>query len=260
LKDISTAFHSDICKVIPFEKAHLSKKADLDAEMMGSLMTWKPAGGPFIPRVVIMGPPGSGKSAISAFLCKKFSLVNVDWVELARGAERWDDKIATEARVYLKSLVAMTETSVKTIITRRLQKADCEKKGWVLHGFPANTKQCKLLQSLFLEPNRVFLLSCSREISASRMAKKKKALVQRELDGVAGKLGNVEKGNYLVFPFSEVSVEKRTAHFTKYLDEIVQYYGSKIIHVDAEMKPSEIKNFVEASIHRPPIPRNEQKT
>jgi hypothetical protein len=53
LKDISSAFHADICKVIPFDPIFKTSRGD--AELIGILMTWKPVGGPFVPRVVIMG-------------------------------------------------------------------------------------------------------------------------------------------------------------------------------------------------------------
>lgn len=42
-------------KVISFDKLVKTSKADLDSELTGILMTWKPLGSPFIPRVVIMG-------------------------------------------------------------------------------------------------------------------------------------------------------------------------------------------------------------
>lgn len=62
------------------------------------------------------------------------------------------------------------------------------------------------------------------------MLKKKKNILKRELNGVAGTLGNIEKGNYLIFPFSEASVEKRFENFAKSLDSIIPHYGMSIVH------------------------------
>jgi hypothetical protein len=108
-------------------------------------------------------------------------------------------------------------------------KEDCEKKGWVLRGFPEGRKHCEILKQLSLEPNRVFVLSCDYNESLERLAKKKKEVLQRKLKGITpGKI--VEDNNLLFFPYSEISVATRFFKFSKSLEEIIPYYGIRITY------------------------------
>lgn len=143
---------------------------------------------------------------------------------MIRGAERWDNNnaIAAEARGYLKNLAPMTESSVKTILSQRLSQQDCEKKGWVLHGFPENAKHCKLLETLYLDPNRVFLISCTKELSTERVEKKRTAALNRQLPpDTPGQINGPE--NFLVF--GQAAAAKRFENFAKSVEGIVGHYG-----------------------------------
>jgi len=85
--EIATAYRKDIVKII-----HCQDKLatpDLLSDLLSPLMTLRPIAAPLIPRIVVVGAPSSGKTTVTNHICSRFCLVNVNWVELIRGAARW---------------------------------------------------------------------------------------------------------------------------------------------------------------------------
>ncbi|CAF87607.1 unnamed protein product, partial [Tetraodon nigroviridis] len=56
------------------------------------------------------------------------------------------------------------------VLETRLSQPDCSSRGWILHGFPQNLDQARILQGSQYQPNRVYFLDLSDEVCLSRVS------------------------------------------------------------------------------------------
>jgi adenylate kinase len=256
LKDIGAAYSPEVCRVIPYDRWVTTKQSDLEAEFLGQIIARKPAGAPWIPKIVVIGPPGSGKSIIAEHLAEKFNIVKIDWKETIRGFSRMNDAISVECKAYLETLAPLSEDAVKIILDRKLNREDCQKKGFVLEGFPESALQAKIMEDMSLTANRIFIVSCAESEILSRMAEKREAIYSRRLSFPSlPAVTPEEDDNMYLNPHSESAVKKRYDCFNQNMEDIIAFYGSRMVYIDGNQAPGMVREFAEASVIRPPTLR-----
>ncbi|ODN03324.1 Zinc finger CCCH-type with G patch domain-containing protein [Orchesella cincta] len=255
-KEISEVYDFEICKNIPHEKWSTVKKADIETELLVNLISVKPCGSPWIPKILIIGPPLSGKSTVAEEVSQRFGLANVDFISLVRGASRLGDDVAKAAKKYLHDLVPMNEEFVKQILKRRMMKEDCQLKGWVLHGFPDTSLQLRALEVLQLVPNRIFLLSCPEDECLNRLSEKRNEVLSRRMPGLEDRgLPWIDEMHFGSFPYGKTTFRIRYEMFEDNLKNISAHFGKQMMYVDGTQRLATVTKFVEASLLRPPVVR-----
>ncbi|XP_017704920.1 PREDICTED: adenylate kinase 8 isoform X3 [Rhinopithecus bieti] len=109
---------------------------------------------PFTPRVLLLGPVGSGKSLQAALLAQKYRLVNVCCGQLLKEAVADRTTFGELVRPFFEKEMAVPDSLLMKVLSQRLNQQDCIQKGWVLHGVPRDLDQAHLLNSLGYNPNR----------------------------------------------------------------------------------------------------------
>jgi len=95
-------------------------------------------------RIVLLGPPGSGKGTQAGVIAQKLGLAHVASGDLFREAERRGDKLGKQVKSYMeKGLLVPDKITIKMIL-ERISAPDC-KKGCMLDGFPRTLEQAKAL-------------------------------------------------------------------------------------------------------------------
>ncbi|KAJ7993808.1 hypothetical protein DPEC_G00258560 [Dallia pectoralis] len=110
---------------------------------------------PHIPRVLLFGPPGSGKSLQAKLISRKYNVVNVCCSELLEAVCADATSMGELIKPYLESGQQVPDSMVLQILTERLSRLDCTTLGWVLHGFPRNLEQAEKLQKSNFIPSRL---------------------------------------------------------------------------------------------------------
>jgi adenylate kinase len=118
-------------------------------------------------RVIVMGPPGSGKSTIGGALAKTMGVPLISTGEILREEAARETDIGLEARPYLDSGQYAPDELVTRALGRRLNAPDASA-GYVLDGYPRTTEQVSALDRLS-PADEVLYLSISEEESRRRL-------------------------------------------------------------------------------------------
>ena len=96
-------------------------------------------------RIVLLGPPGSGKGTQARFLAQTFHIPQISTGDMLREvAHRGHDKLAVRVQEILQAGHLVPDDIVIDLIDRRLRQADC-KAGFLLDGFPRTHVQANAL-------------------------------------------------------------------------------------------------------------------
>ncbi|XP_020926480.1 adenylate kinase 8 isoform X1 [Sus scrofa] len=139
-----------ILRVIPADQPCV----DVFCQALTYVQTIHRSNAPFTPRVLLLGPMGSGKSLQAALLAQKYGLVNVCCGQLLKEAVADKSKYGKVILSFFEKEIAVPDSIIMKVLGRRLDQQDCVERGWVLHGFPRDLDQAHMLNSLGYKPNR----------------------------------------------------------------------------------------------------------
>jgi len=126
------------------------------------------------PRVVIIGPCGSGRSTQCQMIAKHYGCVHVDIAALVKDLQEKKKSAVAEVPAEFVS-----DEELCDVVGKRLNEIDCARKGWVLDGFPKTGSQAEFLRKAHLFPSRVLCLNIDEDAVVQRMS-------SRRIDPVTG--------------------------------------------------------------------------
>ncbi|KAM3912476.1 adenylate kinase 8 [Leptodactylus fuscus] len=208
---------------------------------------------PFTPRILLYGPPGSGRSLQAALLAQKYDIINVSCGQILKEAVADQKKIGQLIEPYIENEQQVPDNLVLRVLGDRLSRLDCTTRGWVLHGFPRDAEQAALLNDAGYIPNRVFFLDIPDDVAIERLS-------LRMTDPVSG-----ERYHSLYRPAPRVDVHRRLqqnpadseqkvqARLDMYhasAEELEEFYQD-VIHVNADQDPHTVCEFIESCVVKP---------
>ncbi|XP_066110712.1 adenylate kinase 8 isoform X1 [Saccopteryx bilineata] len=208
---------------------------------------------PFTPRVLLCGPMGSGKSLQAALLAQKYGLVNVCCGQLLKEVVADESKFSEAIRPYFEQELTVPDRIIVKVLGHRLDQHDCVQRGWVLHGFPRDLDQARLLDGLDHSPNRVFFLNVPLDSIIER-------LTLRRTDPVTG-----ERYHLMYKPPPTMEIQDRLLQNPKDAEERVKlkmdlfyrnsaelegFYKDAII-INGDQDPYTVFEYIESGIIHP---------
>jgi adenylate kinase len=98
-------------------------------------------------KIVLLGPPGSGKGTQALRLAKAHGLASLSTGDILRAAARAGTPVGLEAEAIMKRGELVPDEVVVSIIKERLAEADCAR-GFILDGFPRTEAQARALDRM----------------------------------------------------------------------------------------------------------------
>ncbi|XP_053114046.1 proline-rich transmembrane protein 4 isoform X3 [Hemicordylus capensis] len=227
--------------------------ADVFAQALSFVQSRPRSNAPFTPRVVLLGPPASGKRLQAALLAQKYELVSVCFGELLREKVADQTAVGELVRPFLEQDFPVRDSIALQVLKQRLTQKDCLALGWVLHGFPRDVDQADLMKRSGLEPSRVFFLHLPLEVAMQRVC-------QRTTDPVSG-----ERYHSIFKPPTEEEVHRRlrrnprdapqrlelkTDFYNRQAGELEEYYEDAFF-INADQDPYTIFEYIESCLLQP---------
>ncbi|MDT8437720.1 MAG: adenylate kinase [Wenzhouxiangellaceae bacterium] len=98
-------------------------------------------------RLVLLGPPGSGKGTQAAVLTERLALAHISTGDLLRDAVRRGTELGLKAKGYMDAGELVPDALVLGLLEDRLAQSDVGN-GFILDGYPRNAAQAEALDAL----------------------------------------------------------------------------------------------------------------
>jgi adenylate kinase len=177
-------------------------------------------------RLILLGPPGSGKGTQAQRLVQRYGIVQLSTGELLRAAVAAQSPVGLKAKDVMSSGGLVPDDIVIGIISDRLDQPDAAK-GFILDGFPRTVPQAEALDELLKKKHMKLDAVIELRVNES-------ALLQRVETRVAEMRARGE--DVRVDDTPEV-LTKRLASYRSLTEPLIHYYSErrKLLTVDGMM-------------------------
>jgi adenylate kinase len=184
-----------------------------------------------VTRLVLVGPPGAGKGTQAITLSERLGVPHISTGDLFRAHVGEQTPLGKEAKRYMDSGELVPDSVTNEMVRERLAEQDTEA-GFLLDGFPRNTKQAEVLGQI---------------LSESDLALDAVIQLQVPEDVVVGRL--LARGRA---DDSEEVIRRRQQVYVSETAPLLEYYAEILITVDGVGEVDEVAaRVLEALRDRP---------
>ncbi|MCP3470686.1 adenylate kinase [Bradyrhizobium sp. CCGUVB1N3] len=188
-------------------------------------------------RIILLGPPGSGKGTQALRLVERYGIVQLSTGEMLRAAVAAGTPVGLKAKEIMASGGLVPDDVVVGIIADRIELPDA-KKGFILDGFPRTVPQAEALDELLKQ--RHLKLDGVIELRVNESAL---------LDRVETRVAQMrERGEEVRVDDTPEVLSKRLASYRSQTEPLIHYYSErrKLSTIDGMMTIEEVTR----AIHR----------
>ena len=188
-------------------------------------------------RIILLGPPGSGKGTQAQLLIQRYGIVQLSTGEMLRAAVAAGTPIGLKAKEIMASGGLVPDDVVVGIISDRIDQPDA-KNGFILDGFPRTVPQAEALDELLKHKHMKLDAVIELRVNES-------ALLSRVETRVAQMR---ERGEEVRVDDTPEVLTKRLASYRSQTEPLIHYYSErrKLSTIDGMMAIDEVTR----AIHR----------
>jgi adenylate kinase len=188
-------------------------------------------------RIILLGPPGSGKGTQAQLLVQRYGIVQLSTGEMLRAAVAAGTPIGLRAKEIMANGGLVPDDVVVGIISDRIDQADA-KRGFILDGFPRTVPQAAALDDLLRHKHLKLDAVVELRVNES-------ALLSRVETRVAQMR---ERGEEVRVDDTPEVLTRRLASYRSLTEPLIHYYSErrKLSTIDGMMAIDEVTR----AIHR----------
>lgn len=207
-------------------------------------------------KILILGPPGSGKSLLSNLLVEKYNLKRISVGKILREIAKKHTKLGKKINDIIDSGKLAPTKLTDEIVERQIKKANGD--NFIMDGFPRGLSQAKFLDKI-IKIDYIFLLDIPEKIIIERLSKRLQCI-----NGHIFHLINIppKKPGICDFchrPLSQrdddepEAIKARLKVYKKQTLPVIKYYQNRIIKINADRKYKEILKSITNYIKKNPL-------
>ncbi|MGJ8671508.1 adenylate kinase family protein [Rubritalea sp.] len=207
-------------------------------------------------RIILMGPPASGKGTQSLRIQKLLGVSALSTGNLLRREVESGSEIGVEVEVYLNSGAYVPDPLIMKMVANWI--AEHDESGWLLDGFPRTLVQAQALESdpSFQAPTLAIALDVPEALLEHRIAGRRECSQCGATVSVSA--GSDEKcpecGGELVSRADDdlENFRRRYANYREFTQPLFDYYAAqgKLLAVDGSRSPNEVFAIIEQHLQR----------
>jgi adenylate kinase len=209
-------------------------------------------------RIVLIGPPNSGKGTQAKFISEKYNIPKISIGDLLRSIiKKKKNQIYKKIKKKINQGKLIKDNIIISLLQKRLLKKDCIK-GYILDGYPRTLNQARIIKEKKIKIDFVLEFIVSKKIIFKRALGRKIHLpsgriyhkiynppLKKNIDDITGEKLITRKDD------NKKIIKKRLSEYKKYQEKISQFYkfekkmgNIKYIKIDGEKNQKTIqKNF-----------------
>jgi adenylate kinase len=182
-------------------------------------------------RIILLGPPGSGKGTQAQRLVQRYGIVQLSTGEMLRAAVAAGTPVGLRAKDIMASGGLVPDDIVVGIISDRIEKPDA-KQGFILDGFPRTVPQAEALDDLLKHKHMKLDAVVELRVNES-------ALLSRVETRAAETRA---RGEEVRIDDTPEVLTKRLASYRSMTEPLIHYYSEKrkLLTVDGMMTIEEV--------------------
>jgi len=187
-------------------------------------------------RLIIFGPPGSGKGTYASRIAPKFRIAHISTGDIFRDAIKHKTSLGKIANRYISKGRLVPDKITNEIFKKRIKRKDC-RKGFILDGYPRSISQVRFLEKIS-NTDAIINLSVPDWLIVKRLTArescKKCGTIYNKLTLKPKKKGICDKcGGELYQRDDDMPkvVMERLKLFKKQIYPLVKYYKKKKVNI-----------------------------
>ena len=117
-----------------------------------------PDGHGYVPKLVFLGPPGSGKGTHARYVAQRLSVPHVSTGELLRREVEAQTPLGHEVAEAVRTGALVPDATIVALVDQEL-RSEGSRRGWILDGAPRTVSQAAMLAPLIEEQDPVVVVA-----------------------------------------------------------------------------------------------------
>ena len=188
-------------------------------------------------RLLLIGPPGSGKGTQAKYLIDKFFIPQISTGDMLRINVRNKTPLGIEAQKFMKSGKLVPDSIILNMMKKRLAEQDC-RNGYILDGFPRTIPQAEGLDILLTDLNQkldhVVIMDVPDNLIITRLSNRRSCKECGQVYNLifeppknAGKCNNCNEELYLREDDNPATVQQRLNVYHTQTKPVIKYYSNQ---------------------------------
>src|SRR5579883_1580991 len=191
-------------------------------------------------RIILLGPPGSGKGTQAQLLVQRYGIVQLSTGEMLRAAVAAGTPVGLQAKDIMAAGGLVSDEIVVSIISDRIDQPDA-KNGFILDGFPRTVPQAEALDELLKHKHMKLDAVIELRVNESALL----ARVEKRAEETRA------RGEEVRLDDTPEVLTKRLAAYRSQTEPLIHYYSErrKLLTVDGMMTIEEVTREISRILH-----------